>query len=249
MRVGIISDIHANAVALEAVLADIERDAPDQLVCLGDVAGTGPEPVQSIERLEQVGCPVVRGNVDADLLDPPATGPAVDATDTDRVITAIDAWCADQLSGDHERYIRSFEETIELDLSSGTELVCYHGSPRSPTEEIRSTTPDEQLNELFAGIQGDVLAGGHTHFPFARRYKGAVLLNPGSVGLPYRWDRDADEYRHPAWAEYSVVSGGPPDLRIEHRRCPLDVDAVVDAARASGMPHADVWIEGWQEAA
>ena len=70
MRIAIIANIHANRVALDAVLADIEALRPEQIVCLGDVAATGPQPRQAVERLRALGCPVVMGNADAWLLDP-----------------------------------------------------------------------------------------------------------------------------------------------------------------------------------
>src|SRR5258708_31692588 len=93
MRVALISDIHGNCVALEAVLADIERAGVDQVVCLGDVAATGPQPHAVIERLRATGCPVVMGNADVWLLNPQLSETEDEAT---RQIEEIDLWCAAQ---------------------------------------------------------------------------------------------------------------------------------------------------------
>lgn len=70
MRIAVIADLHGNLVALEAVLAALADERTDGIVCLGDVAATGPQPRETVERLRAVGCPVVMGNADAWLLDP-----------------------------------------------------------------------------------------------------------------------------------------------------------------------------------
>lgn len=177
--IAIISDIHANAVALDAVLADIECDSVDQIICLGDVAGTGPQPVETLERIQQLECPVVMGNVDETLLNPPKDETYDDLAESDQMFTVIDAWCADQLSGRHETFLQSFDPTVELERPNGTRLFCYHGSPRSHSEEVSAITSEERLDELFETVDADVLAGGHTHFPFARRYKGRFFSTLG----------------------------------------------------------------------
>lgn len=148
------------------------------------------------------------GNVDETLMNPPKDETFDDLTESDRMFAEIDTWCAEQLSGTHKTFLQSFDSTFELKRPNGTRLFCYHGSPRSHSEEVTAITSEERLDELFDTVDTDVLAGGHTHFPFTRRYKDAVLLNPGSVGLPYVWDRDIDGYRNPAGA-------GPP--RRRHR--------------------------------
>lgn len=246
MRIAIISDIHGNAVALDAVLTDIERDSVGQIVCLGDVAGTGPDPVGALERLQRLDCPVVMGNVDDTMLDQPSDDSLDNLSESDRMVAEIDAWCADQLSASHTTFIRSFDSTLELERPNGIRLFCYHGSPRSYSQGVPATTPEERLDAVFEDIDADLFAGGHTHFPFTRRSKGVTLLNPGSVGLPYRWDRGEERYRSPPWAEYAVISGSRDSLRVELRRCPLDVAAVVEAARESDMPYVEWWTEQWQ---
>lgn len=87
MKVALISDIHGNAVALEAALAAIEEEGVDRVVCLGDVAATGAQPRQVIRRLRELGCPVVMGNTDAQFLSPPSF--AEDAGEHQRVMQSI----------------------------------------------------------------------------------------------------------------------------------------------------------------
>jgi putative phosphoesterase len=243
MRIAIIADIHANHIALDAVLADIEALQPDQIVCLGDVAATGPQPRQVVQRLRSLGCPVVMGNADAWLLDPQ---PAEASDEDTRRVEAIDSWCAAQLAPADLAYLRTFQPTIELRLGGDAVLLCYHGSPRSNTEIIQATTPDAELAPMLGGRRATLLAGGHTHIQMLRRYRDMILLNPGSVGLPFEQDSTTDRSRNPPWAEYALVGWADGALNVELRRMPVDIGAIVQAARASAMPHAEWWAQDWQ---
>lgn len=243
MRIAIISDIHGNLVGLDAVLADLDREEPDQIVCLGDVAATGPQPREVIERLRALGCPVVIGNTDAWLLDPQPEEPANEDT---RRILEIDGWCAGRLSASDLDYVRTFQPTLEIPLGDEATLLCFHGSPQSNTDVIGSTTPEDDLEGMLAGFDAAVMAGGHTHVQMLRRYRDAVIVNPGSVGLPFEQARHSDDVRNPAWAEYALVDVAAGNLSIAFRRAPVDVGAVIRAALDSDMPHAEWWAGDWR---
>lgn len=241
MQLAVIADIHANATALDAVLAEIEREQPNQIICLGDVAATGPQPVAAVERIQQLDCPVVVGNTDAWQLDPQLTD---DADENVRRVEEIDRWCANQLSDNHLAYLESFNPVIETQLEE-MGILCYHGSPQSYSDEIMATTPESDLNEYFADTEAELLVGGHTHVQLLRRYRDALILNPGSVGLPQEQDRAAETVYNPPYAEYAMVTHSTGSLQIELRRTAIDADAVVQTAEESGMPHADWWVAGW----
>ncbi|CAA9544704.1 MAG: hypothetical protein AVDCRST_MAG49-1118 [uncultured Thermomicrobiales bacterium] len=243
VRVGVFSDIHGNLVALEAVLADLERVQPDWLVCLGDVAATGPQPRESVRRLRALGCPVVMGNADAALLGPSHRNAAGEG-DAAR-FAEIDAWCAAQLTADDLGFVRRFAARQTLPLAPGHALLCYHGSPRSYDDVIVATTPDEDLDALLGDAEVTALAGGHTHAPMLRRHGERLVLNPGSVGLPYEVSRSDGRIRNPPWAEYAVVAWSDAGLQVAFRRVPVEVAAVTRAALDSGMPHAAWWAGGW----
>ncbi len=241
MRIAVIADIHGNLIALDAVLADLEDTGTDRVVCLGDVAATGPQPRGTVARLRALDCPVVMGNTDAASFRPIRLSP----TDEDgRRFAEIDEWCAAQLTPEDLSYMRTFQPTLTLPLGHDATLLCCHGSPRGNTEGILATTPDAALARMLAGYDATVLACGHTHAPFIRRYKGTLLLNPGSVGLPC--ELTGEEPRNPPWAEYSIVEWRAGSINVDLRRTPIDVDMVVRAALQSGMPHADWWVAGWQ---
>ncbi len=241
MRVAIIADIHANCVALEAVLLHIASQGVDQIVCLGDVASAGPQPRETLARLRTLGCPIVRGNGEAQL---DARVPAAqDAPDRVHKLIDIYDWCAAILSDEDWAFMQSFVPTVTVPLGEDATLLCYHGSPRSYYDIIRATTPTNELDPMLCDTTATVLAGGHTHQPFVRRYRERFLLNPGCVGVPLLVYGAGKLCRAP-WAEYATVTWDTGSVGIALHRVPVDRGAVEAAALASGMPHAHWWAAG-----
>jgi predicted phosphodiesterase len=242
MRVAIIADLHGNLIALDAVLQDMADARVDQTVCLGDVAGLGPQPRGVIDRLRSLACPVVMGNADEFLLDTALLDPGrhPNASPETHRLHEMERWCADQLTPADRAFIATFQPTVDLPLGDDASLLCYHGSPRSNVDEVRGETPDADLIALLGYRSALVLAGGHTHEQFVRRVDQRMVLNPGSVGLPYE-TLAGGGHRNPPWAEYAVLSADGERLAVELRRAPVDLGAVRAAILASGMPHA-AWL-------
>ncbi|MBI1742591.1 metallophosphoesterase family protein [Candidatus Acetothermia bacterium] len=244
MRIAIISDIHGNLVSFETVLKEINREKLDQIVCLGDVAAFGPQPREAIARLKSLNCPVVMGNADVELL----SSPSVEITDEHaRRIAKMATWGATQLSQSDLDFIRTFQPTVEVPLDGEKNLLCFHGSPRSNTEIIRATTPDEELGSILSGFYASIMVGGHTHTQMIRRFGETIVMNPGSIGLPYEFSwAKKEEVRNPPWAEYALISYEKEKLGIELRRVPVDIQAIRQAALQSTMPDAAEWAAGWR---
>src|SRR5438128_5777349 len=129
VRIAILSDIHGNGVALDAVLTELKRQALDRIVCLGDAIQGGPQPAAVVERLRALQCPVVMGNADAWLLE----GGGVGVLDPERLRTLHEAraWSLEQLDDRDRAFISRFEPTVELPVGNGQSLLCFHGSPKS----------------------------------------------------------------------------------------------------------------------
>jgi len=245
MRLALISDIHGNNVALEAVLTAISTRAIAQVICLGDVASTGPQPCEVMKRLREMSCPVVMGNMDAWLLQPePKEQPDLRRQRWQE----MDLWCAGQLSSADRAYLRSFQPSLEYPLLDEKTLVCYHGSPRSYNERILPTTPEEELEQALAGARGDLLVGGHTHVQMFRRFKDLLVFNPGSVGLAMDRVSPLSDIRQPAFAEYAIVEYNQTSLQVELHRIAFDLQAFIQVMNTSGMPHAAWWTSHWKEA-
>lgn len=239
MRLGLIADIHGNLPALDAVLAEIRREGVDRIVCLGDIS-LGPQPAAALERVRSLGCPVIMGNWDAWLLE---GMPQLDGR-LGEVLGDLRTWSAEQLSSEQRHYLTQFHATVEVPLPDGATLLAFHGSPRSFEDSILATTPDQELEQMFAGRTALVLAGGHTHFQLFRRFGESVLLNPGSIGLPFRRPSRGIMEISP-WAEYGLVQHDGDRLSIELRRTAFDLDGFLRAMRESGMPHAEWWAALW----
>jgi putative phosphoesterase len=242
MRVALLSDIHGNLHALEAVLAALEQEEIDRMICLGDVAAFGPQPREVLARLRTLACPVVMGNTDAWMLDP-QPHPVRDENSTK--VTDIELWCAQQLTPDDQDYVQTFQAFVELPLDDGVHLLCFHGSPHSYDDVILPTSSDTELDRLLSGFQAIVMAGGHTHRQVMRRHREILFLNPGSVGLPIEYGT-AGDVRNPPWVEYALVTWFTGHLSVDLRRLPYDSELVVQAARDSGMPHAEWWVKDWR---
>lgn len=233
MRIGILSDIHGNLVALEAVLAELANEEIDKIVCLGDLATSGPQPSQVISRLRELHGSIVLGNMDAWLLSP---RPRNVKDERGRRIADIQSWGAAQVGAEHLAYLRTLPHTAELCLGMPTgsaDLACFHASPSSNEESISATTAEGDVDRLLCGCAASVIAVGHTHTQMLRRHRDITILNPGSVGAP----------KNPPWAEYAVAEWRNRTLRLELRRTLPDVDAAIQAARATDMPHVEWWIQ------
>ncbi len=219
MRVALISDLHGNEHALEAVLADIAEEGVDEIVCLGDTATLGPRPREVLAKLRGIRCRCIVGNHDAFMLEPDLIRTYSEAP---IVIEAVD-WCRAQLDNEDLAFIRTFVPTIEIALGGGSQLFLFHGTPRSHMEDVLATTPASVVDEMLAGRRATVMAGGHTHLQMLRQHRGILLANPGSVGMPFEAYASGGPPKilaHAEWACVGADARGRVDVWL--RRVPLD---------------------------
>ena len=238
MRLALISDIHGNLTALQTVLEDIRRERIDSIICLGDVATNGPHPKQVIAELQRLGCPCILGNHESAVLDPDA---ALRYQIAPTLIESLH-WTRDQLAQSELDYLRAFKPTISVALGDSTQLLCFHASPLSNTDLLLAMTPVEDLAEMLAGCDAKFFAGGHTHIQMLRQYDGLLIINPGSVGQPFRAFLIPGS--PPAllpWAEYAILEWANRALSVGLRRLPFDVIEYCRAVSASGIPIKD-WL-------
>lgn len=233
MRIALVSDIHANLVALNAVLEDIERRGADQLVCLGDVADLGPQPRETLRRLCDLGCPIVQGNHDP-------------FTESFPGIESVVEWCRVQLSDEDVSFLRQVPSTLQVPLGPGATLLCVHGSPDSYDFQLVAETPEAELLAWPLGDDVVAVAAGHTHLQLLRRVHGRTFINVGSVGQPFRAVFDGT--RPPRClrrSEYAIVEWKNGALSVELCSIPLDFEAYARAVRDSGFPNPEAWLRSW----
>jgi predicted phosphodiesterase len=248
MRVAVISDIHGNCVALDAVLEDLRRDVVDQVVCLGDAIQGGPQPAEVVARLRELSCPVVMGNADAWLLTGEETGSENIAEERMRKMQAVRAWSLAQLDAADRAFIAQFQPTVTIPLNAGRHLLCFHGSPTSFDDIILPTTPEEEFLGFLGAYAPHVLTGGHTHMQQIRRLGSGdgLFFNPGSVGLAYSHHQPETSFRTDPWAEYALLTVEQGRLALELRRIPIEVGRLVAVYASSGRPYADDLIAQYQ---
>ena len=232
MRIALVSDIHGNQLALEAVLRDVRAQGVDRVACLGDVATLGPEPLEVLHTLEALGCPCILGNHDEFLLEPELVATYTKA----EVIVEAIHWCREQLGPRELTFLEGFRTTAELPLDDENSLFLFHGSPESRTRDLLATTPEYELEQALTGRRAAVMAGGHTHIQMLRQHRGTLLLNPGSVGMPFeRYVAGARPVIMP-YAEYAIVSAEHGRIAVDLRRVQLDKRAL--RAAAASWPQA-----------
>ena len=211
MRVAALYDVHGNLPALEAVLADVDRAAPDLVVFGGDVFA-GPFPRETLALASSVApAHYLRGNGDRMLASLPAEA----------------RWAHEQLTEEDWAFVAEWEPTVTLDVHGlGSTLFC-HATPRSDEEVFTVRTPDERLKEMLGGVHERVVVCGHTHMQVDRTVGDVRVVNAGSVGMPYAARPGA----------YWALLG--PD--VELRRTDYDLEAAAARIRASGWPDADAF--------
>ncbi len=208
MRVGLISDVHANRVALEAVLADMPE--VDAVACAGDVVGYNPWPADCVEILRERRVPTVMGNHDRAVVERSSFR-------VNRMAQAGVKRAQTALEAEGRRWLESLPET-RREFDGRVRIV--HGHPDDPD---RYTYPEEFSPRLLG--EEDVLVMGHTHVQHAERYGGGIVVNPGSVGQP----RDGDPR-----AAYAVVDLEA--LTVDTRRVGYDLETVQEAIERAGLP-------------
>lgn len=213
MRLALVSDIHGNELAFDAVLADARRTGFDQLACLGDVATLGPRPSAILARLRDLGCPCILGNHDEFMLDPQLVHTY---TQIPQIVASVDA-TREALSPADLTLIRGFQRTLRFD-----DVLLFHGTPRSNMEDLLAVTAAERVDEMLDGQRAQVLAGGHTHLQMLRQHRGMLIVNPGSLGLPFREYVSGGPPAILAHAEYAIVDVRKGVVSVDLRRVTLD---------------------------
>jgi predicted phosphodiesterase len=232
MRIALISDLHANEVALRAVLADIDRVGCDEIICLGDVATLGPQPNAVIQLLRERTTRRILGNHDDFMLNPDLIH---SYTEVPVVVDSVE-WCRARLSADEVAFLRTFSPNLEIPLDGNATLVLYHGTLRSHMEDLLATTPPEEVDEMLMHRRGTIMAGGHTHLQMARQHNGILLVNPGSVGLPFQEHPVSRPPTLLRQAEYATIESNNGTIGVQLRRVTVDRTAMAAAVASTDNP-------------
>ena len=224
-RVVVLSDVHGNAVALEAVLREVATVAPDLVVFGGDLTwGPLPEETRALVRPLERSAIFVRGNAERALAE------AARADGSGDVLDEGVRWMLARHSRSTRAFLAAFVEAAVVEIDGLGAVRFCHGSPRSDEELITFETPERRMRALMEGVGERVLVSAHTHIQFDRTVAGIRSINPGSVGMPY-------EGR--AGAAFWAVLG--PDVELRHTD--YDLDEAVRRYRSTDDPRAEAMVE------
>jgi putative phosphoesterase len=246
MRIAVISDMHGNDLAFEAVEADIQGQKIDQIVCLGDAIQGGPQPAAVVQRLRRLNCPVVMGNADAWLISGVETADEGIPPERLKKMGGIRNWSLSQLTGDDRAFISNFQPTVTINLEDNLDLLCFHGSPTSFDDVILPAAPAQEFQKFLGPYAEHILTGGHTHAQQIRRNGRYFFFNPGSVGFAYSHDQPDDQFYADPWAEYAILTAANGQISLEFRRVAFDAKELIRIYRESGQPFADEAIAQYQ---
>jgi putative phosphoesterase len=177
-RLAVISDIHGNLHALETIWADIQAQAPDRVLCLGDLVGYGAFPNEVIDLMRQHAVPVLMGNYDDGVgYDRDDCGCVYkDPTDHARGQQSL-YWTRDRVTAEHKAYLRGLpfdrRETI-----GGRRLRFVHGSPRKINEYLYEDRPESVFRNIARVADCEILFFGHTHLPYQKQVEARFLSTP-----------------------------------------------------------------------
>lgn len=225
MRVAVISDIHGNQIALEAVLQDLaQQPAVDHLVIAGDLCLNGPCPREVLEIIQGLHCPVIQGNVDVEVINS-----AVDKSEKKRNTAA---WTREQIGQEGIAYLAALPLSHRIANANGSDLLIVHANPHNLEDAIFPNAPDSTLEHLLGNLEPTIgaLAFGHLHIAYTRRWRHLLLADVASCGLP----RDED-----LRAAYGILSWQDRSWEAEIRRVSYDVKAVVKQIKLCGIPNAE----------
>ncbi|MFJ9159966.1 metallophosphoesterase family protein [Streptomyces griseoviridis] len=180
-RVAVLSDIHGVLPALEAVLAEPDVSDADRIVLTGDITA-GPQPAQVLDLLTSLGDRVswISGNADRELLE-------YRRGHRGTIPDPIAPWAAEQLRDDHLDLLDSLPRSLSLSVDGLGKVLFCHATPRDDEEVVLVDSRLDRWREVFEGLDADLrtVVCGHTHMPFVRLAHGRLVINPGSIGMPY----------------------------------------------------------------
>jgi predicted phosphodiesterase len=222
MKIAVISDIHGNVPALEAVVADIAAQQVDEVLVGGDLVGRGPQGSEVVQQIVAQGWPCIRGNHEDYLLQFRRHQIPDGWLEADE--WSASRWMAAELTDTDVAYIDSLPFSITSQLEPRLRLV--HGSPRSNNEGLGPWSSDKEIEKHFESVAEPVLVCAHTHRPLEHYFDKGMVINVGSVGLPFNGDRRA---------QYAIFHIDGPDLEVEFRQVDYDLDDTLAIYESTGF--------------
>lgn len=232
MKIALISDIHGNAVALDAVLNDIRKKEIENIFVLGDICYRGPEPKRSLELVRSLNSTVIKGNADEWVVRGVKSG-EVPQKDLSMMNIERD-WTFSKLLKSELDYLESLPTQFNLEIE-GVEIFGFHATPNSLFEVIPHDVENKIIEEkIIKAIDAQIYVYAHIHKPFIRYIDGKVIMNIGSVGLPFDGMSKAS---------YGLIEIEADNINTTIQRVPYDVEQVISLYQESDYPNKERMID------
>ena len=227
MRIAIVSDIHGNRTAFEAVLADLGQTAPDLIFHGGDLCHAGASPAEIVDRIRELGWPGVLGNTDEMLFKPESleefAKQAPKLQSLVAVIREMSMATLEALGKERLDWLRDLPR-----IQNHGPMALVHASPGNLWRAPAPDSSDAELESVYSPLDRPIAVYGHIHRSYIRSASGMIVANTGSVSLSYDGDRRA---------AYLLLDDYKPTIR----RVEYDLDKELAALSTCGLPHSD-WI-------
>lgn len=229
MRVAVISDIHANLIALEEVLKDIEKENCEHIVCLGDIVLAGPQPISILEFVKQQNWTMIQGNTDKLIAE---YGQDVLDMMKEKYPVMANAIVDDMnyITDEDQKFLTELPPQTEMEIE-GVKVLFVHGSPRANNEDILPNRELTEIEEIISGVDADLILCGHTHIPCGYQTNNKqTVVNVGSVGRPMT---------PTPLACYAVIDFENGIFNIRHKFVDYDREKAAEQLRARSFEGAD----------
>lgn len=224
MRIAVISDIHSNIYALEAVLKDIETKNIDKIICTGDLVGYHTHPNEVVNLIREKNIETVMGNHDLKTaMGKIKSTNGLEGEELDKVL--ISNYAVEKTDDESKEFLKSLPESIVLEVEGKT-IRFVHGSPRGVAEYLKENS--KEAEEVMMELSEDILVSGHTHSAYVKKYGDRLLINAGSIGKPKKGIPDS---------EYVIMDIENMEIDVTIENVKYDVESIIKDIGNSSLPN------------
>lgn len=227
MKIGIISDVHGNDIALKTVIDDLKKESIDGIIYLGDLIAGGPNPKNTLDILKQqniVGW--VKGNTDCKYEE-------VLKNKNHYELQEYYLYALQELSYEDLEYLTN-KPKQEIITIEGFDILCLHGSPRNIMEKMGIEVDKDKLLKMIEGVNANIILCGHSHFPSIVELDDKVIVNAGSVGFPIDGDNRAS---------YVILDINENGYSFDFKRIEYNIEIIINDARIKRLPELEEYVE------
>ncbi|WP_238885111.1 metallophosphoesterase [Clostridium sp. YIM B02551] len=228
MKIGVLSDIHGNGVALRSVTDDMKKENISKVIILGDVVVKGPMPTEVLEELRRYEALAwVKGNTDKWFEE--VAEDFLPKTKREEEIYSYLKYAREHMNLKDISFINKLPEEDTLKYK-GSSILCVHGTPKSIVEAIDGSVPVDEIKEIIKDVQEDIILCGHSHCPFIGEVNGKKIFNVGSIGNSLDKDNRAS---------YGILEFLDDEVKLINKKVTYPIEDILNLAKEKNFPNLD----------